>query len=83
MILAAKAKNDIFDDTGLTGKCPGSGMPTQVNAMDMTRGRGLRPRPPVVSIKLKYMGMVLAYSCLALEAQIFQAYPYSLGNLAP
>jgi len=25
-------------------------------------------------MELEYMGMVLAYSCLALEAQLFQAY---------
>ena len=29
------------------------------------------------------MGMVLAYSWLALEAQIFQACPYSFGELGP
>ena len=28
-------------------------------------------RPPVVSIKVEYVGMVLAYSCLALGAQIY------------
>ena len=38
---------------------------------------------PVVSMKLNNIGMVLAYSCLALEAQIFQACPYSLKNGAP
>ena len=40
-------------------------------------------RNPLVSVALEYMGMVLAYSCLAVETQIFQAYPYSLGNGAP
>jgi len=38
------------------------------------------PQPPVLSIALEYTGMVLVYSCLALEAQIFQAYLYSLEN---
>ena len=29
------------------------------------------------------MGMVLAYSCLALEDQIFQAFPYILWGIVP
>ena len=35
-------------------------------------GRGLSPRPPVVSIILEHMGMVLDCPCLALEAQLIQ-----------
>lgn len=30
------------------------------------------PRAPVLSIASKYMGMVLAYPCLALEAQLLE-----------
>ena len=47
------------------------------------QGRTRICQPPVLSIALEYMGMVLAYYCLALEARIFQAFPYSLGNWAP
>jgi len=35
-------------------------------------GRGQRPPPPVLSIALEYMGMVLDFPCLASEAQLFQ-----------
>ena len=39
-------------------------MPTHANAMDATGGGGLRPPPPVLSMKLACVGMVLA--CLSL-----------------
>jgi len=60
---------------------PSTNMPTRCPYI-------LMPRPsaaaPVVSITLEYMGMVLAYSCLALEAQIFQAYLilWGMGSLS-
>ena len=41
-----------------------------------------RPQQPVLPMGLEYMGMVLPGACLALDVQIFQAYPNSLENRA-
>ena len=64
-------------DLALTGHANTTGV--YYNSIDVTGG----PRPPVLSIASEYMGMVLAYSCVALEAQIFHAYPHSLRHWAP
>ncbi len=53
-------------------------MPIDSNLIDNTGGRGRRPLPPVLSIALEYMGMVLACPCLALEAKIFEKLLFGL-----
>ena len=47
-----------------------------------TARRGWGPRC-VLSMALEYMGMVLACPSLALDSQIFQAWPSSFGAGAP
>jgi len=49
-------------------------MATYSDAMDRTEGpiRSAGRGPRVVSIIFEYMGMVLGYPCLALEAKLVQ-----------
>ena len=71
--LALKAKNGIFNYLGRSSKRTGWGMATPCQFHQHHRGAAAEGRgPPVLSIALESMVMVLDCPCLALEAQLIQ-----------
>mgnify|MGYP000090443468 CR=1 FL=1 len=58
-------------------------MPIDSKAMDRTGAAAEGRAPPVLSIKLEYMGMVLACPLLGLAAQHVTRLPLFVEELAP